>query len=769
MHTEDSPPTFWTSLLHDVASLLASTESAERRIDRVLTRMQEVLLFDRAALWEVSPIIDRPITIMPEPSSGQEHTALASRLADLARLLSGASLPGQPDARPDANTGVRPRQAYLAVPLIGIGEIIGMLYIERFSGSFDETHLALLSGVAAQLGAYLTVLRAERALRESEKKFRKIYESGMFGIALLDAAGVVTEANEPALRMLGTTREELARGTGQGPHGAEALRISEARFARIISIAADAIITIDEQRRILLYNEGAQQIFGHARDDILGKPLDMLLPERFRAVHRRHIRSFAKAPAKSRLMGELNSPIFGLRKSGEEFPVEAAISKLESGGASFFTVVLRDITEQKRIEHEQRFLAEAGAILASTLDHEETLTSIATLAVREIADCCVVDVIDTMNDMDVMGEGTRVQRLEVAHADPAKAGLAKALQQTQFDGQRPYFARPVIETGQPLLMTKIPAGYLEAMAQSAEHLAALRELSPQSFMALPLLAQGRCLGALIFVSTRPSRRYGPQDLPLAEKLARRAALAVNSARLYRTARQAIRARDEVLGIVAHDLRNPLSTIKLSAALLQDQLAQDGMQAQHKAIDAILRASRRADRLIQDLVDMTKLEARQLVLAPARVSAAQLVGEGIAGQRALAVRASVELRADLPQEDPIIWADGERLLQVLENLIGNALKFTPPGGRITLGVEPGEGEALFRVEDTGCGIPPEHLSRIFDRFWQAQQADSHGAGLGLTICKGIVEAHGGRIRAESTIGSGTTILFTIPMAPPLPGV
>lgn len=751
MHTDNSPPTFWTSLLHDVAGLLASTESAERRIDRVLMQMRRVLPFDRVALWEVTPVLDRPITVMPE-ISGQERTALATRLADLFRLLSEVSPPGQPGGSP-------PMQAHLAVPLIGVGEIIGVLYVERLAGSFDETHLALLSGVAAQIGAYLTVIRADRALRESEQKFRRIYESGMFGIAFLDAAGTVTEANDPALRMLGTSREALAQGSGKSPHGAEALRISEARFAGIIAVAADAIITVDEKQRILLYNEGAQKAFGFARDEVLGKPLEMLMPERFRPRHHEHIQRFAAGPVKSRLMGESSPPIFGLRKNGEEFPAEAAISKLESGGASFFTVVLRDITERKRVENEQRFLAEVGAILASTLDHEETLTSIATLAVREMADCCIVDI------MDIMDEGTRIRRLEVVHADPAKAGLAKVLEQMPIDRQRPYFARSAVETGQSLLMTDVPADYLESLAQSPEHLAALRALGPKSFMALPLLAHGRCLGSIVLISTRPSRRYGPRDLCLADELARRAALAVNSAWLYRAARQAIQARNQVLGIVAHDLRNPLNTIKLAAGLLRDLLAPDGTKAQHNAIDVILRASKRADRLIQDLVDVTRLEAGQLVLTPAKLSAAQLAREGIDSQRALAAAASVALRADLPQEDPTIWADGERLLQVLENLIGNAVKFTPPGGRITVGVEPREGAALFRVEDTGRGISPEHLPRVFDRFWQAQKTDSRGAGLGLTICKGIVEAHGGRIWAESTPGSGTTVFFTIPLAPP----
>ncbi len=161
----------------------------------------------------------------------------------------------------------------------------------------------------------------------------------------------------------------------------EDLRLSEARSSGILSISADAIISIDEEQRIVLFNDGAEKIFGYSKAEAIGASLDTLIAERFRAIHREHVARFRAGPATARRMGERETPIFGLRKNGEEFPADAAISKLAVNGKSILTVALRDITDQKLVENEQRFLAEVGAILTSTLNYEETLSNIADLAV----------------------------------------------------------------------------------------------------------------------------------------------------------------------------------------------------------------------------------------------------------------------------------------------------------------------------------------------------------------------------------------------------
>ena len=219
--------------------------------------------------------------------------------------------------------------------------------------------------------------------------------------------------------------------------------------------------------------------------------------------------------------------------------------------------------------------------------------------------------------------------------------------------------------------------------------------------------------------------------------------------------------------MAHDLRNPLSTILMQASALKRHGPEPERRSQ-KPAEVIQRAAKRMNRLIQDLLDVALMEAGQLTIERARLSARELIVEAVDMQRPLASSSSLELRVEVDPDVPDVWGDRDRLLQVFENLIGNAIKFTKAGGRITVGAASRDHEVVFWVADTGSGIAPENLPRVFDRFWQATRAGRHGAGLGLPITKGIVEAHGGRIWVESTPARGTTFSFTIPQATPEQG-
>jgi PAS domain S-box-containing protein len=535
----------------------------------------------------------------------------------------------------------------------------------------------------------------------------------------------------------------------------EALRLSEAKFSGIVSISADAIISIDGDQRITIFNDGAEKIFGYSKAEAVGASLDMLIPERLREIHRQHVSEFAAGGDAARAMeGHLNT-IVGLRKNGEEFPAEAALSRLEVGDNTLLTVALRDVTERKRFEREQQFLAEAGAVLGASLDYEQTLTAIAHLVVRDFADWCVVE---------VMEDQGQLRRLKVVSADPTNAALCAQLEQLPFVRERPHPIRVAIDTKQPVLIERVTPELITSSAQGPEHLRILRAANPVSVMVLPLMSHGELVGTLAIASSTPSRIYGQADLRLAEALADRAAVAIENARLYRASVQAAELREQVLGVVAHDLRNPLGTILMQASAIQrrERDPERGSQIQ-RASEIILRSGRRMDRLIQDLLDVARMEAGQLPLERARLASANLVVEAVEAQRPLAASSSLELKLDVPSDLPEVWGDRDRLLQVFENLIGNAVKFTKAGGRITVGAASREHDVVFWVADTGSGIAAESLPRIFDRFWQASKAGHHGAGLGLPIAKGIVDAHRGRVWVESTPGQGSTFFVSIPRA------
>ena len=257
-------------------------------------------------------------------------------------------------------------------------------------------------------------------------------------------------------------------------------------------------------------------------------------------------------------------------------------------------------------------------------------------------------------------------------------------------------------------MREVAPEVIAAWAQNDEQLRALRAAGPTSVIAVPLQAHDALLGVLTLISTA-ARRFEPADLRLAEELARRIALSIENARLYLAARRAIRERDDVLGIVAHDLRNPLEQHPDAGQGARDAGAASRRRpAPASPAGAIERAATRMNRLIQDLLDVTRLEAGQLAIEPARVATSQVVADALEAQRPLAAAASCALRGELGHDLPDVWADRDRLLQVFENLIGNALKFTDAGGQVTVGATPRDGEVLFWVADTGCGMTPEEV-------------------------------------------------------------
>jgi PAS domain S-box-containing protein len=552
----------------------------------------------------------------------------------------------------------------------------------------------------------------------------------------LSAWADTSTAGEPALVVMTGAPRLVIRG-------------ARIQYEELVSLALDAIVAIDAEQQIVMFNRGAERIFGWSAAEALGQTIDILIPSPSRGRHRAAIAAFARSPESTRPMAR--RPIIGVRKNGEEFPAEVNIYKVDLAGTTLLAAVLRDIGARKRQESQLTFLAHASQTLASSLDYDETLGRVARLAVPLLADCCAVDLL----------EESGVRRLKVVHVDPNMAWLATALEAMQIREPVMHPILQALEERRPVLIREVPAGYLERVAQDAEHLRLLGELAPVSWMSVPLIARDRVLGALSFWSVRPERVYGQEDLQLAEELARRAAVAIDNSQLYALAQRAIRARDEVLGVVAHDLRNPLNVIELSSMVMLRKL-EDDREKLHSLVQMIRQAAGRARRLIEDLLDMARIEGGLLAVERTRCQPDDLLDAALDMMRPGAEQACIELTGGAQPGMSEIEADRDRILQVFSNLVGNAIKFTPAGGRVGMTVTRSGKDVCFSVSDTGPGIPADHLPHLFDRFWQAEPRDRRGAGLGLAIAKTIVEAHGGRLWAESTPGQGSTFFFTVPM-------
>lgn len=654
-------------------------------------------------------------------------------------------------------TGDTPRQTewlHEAARLLEVRQAILPRVLERASGPRGESPLGdSLSRVSARLNAVLDSVEAHEDAGLASRLTDRTFSARMTALATLALMAIGAGIGLVAHRSIRRDMERRAAAE-------EALRASEAKFAGILAIAAEAIITVDEQQRIVHFNQGAAEIFRYDPATMIGKPLETLLPLGARGVHAREVAAFGASSESARRMGKRRA-IAGRRSNGDEFPAEASISKLKSDGHYLYTVVLRDVSERRRLEERQRFLAEASAALATSLDVQTTLDAIVRLTVPAIAEGCVLELWPPEGDDDdgstVVAAGESAEQRETLRRRYL-AGRYEPGASVVTTVRRTGRARRVsLDAGEP------PEGSVELSRM-------LRDVGATAALVMPVKARGSVLGALTLVSWH--RDFDEFDTELAGEFARRAALALDNARLYDASRRASRARDEVLSVVSHDLRNPLSGISMCASVLLDPEPAPPESVRSMA-EVIRESAQWMGRIIQDLLDVSRIEAGRLALERAPVAASSIL-EAIQDLMRLQVEnAGVQLVVEQSNGLPDLDADRERVLQVLMNLLGNAVKFTPAGGSIGVDAalvreasptadEPSpQSYVRFRVRDTGVGISELNLPHVFDRFWQVHATGRAGAGLGLAIAKGIVEAHGGMIWAESNLGAGTTFAFTIP--------
>jgi PAS domain S-box-containing protein len=417
-----------------------------------------------------------------------------------------------------------------------------------------------------------------------------------------------------------------------------------------------------------------------------------------------------------------------------------------------------DVTERKRTEESQRFLARASALLDSTLDVGVTATNLARVCVPAMADFCVLDVVE---------ESGEVRRTAVAHARSARERMlnpGSCIPAGTYDPGHPILA--VVESGEPALCTECDAAALAALDRALGGEGSARRLGVHSYMVVPIRAYERLVAVMLLGLSRTGRRYDPMDLIVAKDLALRAALALENARLYETAQHALRARQEVLGVVSHDLRGPLSTLVTTAVLLSET-SRERREETRKWLDVIRRAADQMNQLIGDLLDVSQIEAGRFAVELAPRSLQALLAQTCEQWGAQAQAGGLRLECDVEPDLPPVECDVRQLSRVLANLLGNALKFTPQGGVVSLHAAAAGTEVRVSVADTGPGLAPDQIDRVFDRFWKARDVDRRGAGLGLAIARGIVEAHHGRIGVDSVEGQGSTFWFALPVRGSVP--
>ncbi|HYJ11364.1 MAG TPA: ATP-binding protein, partial [Polyangiaceae bacterium] len=468
-----------------------------------------------------------------------------------------------------------------------------------------------------------------------------------------------------------------------------------------------------------------------------------------------------KVLASGGVVGLANHTVL-IARDGRETPIDDSGAPIrgENGTVEGVVLVFRDVTERKREEARRVFLAEATSALSESLDYERTVAQVARLAVPALADWCAVDLV-------VDGQ-TAPRRIAVAHIDPSKIELAKELNlkyPPQPDAQAG--VPNVVRTGRSELYTQVPDELLVASCVDAEHLRMARELRLRSAMVVPLPVGSRVLGAMSFVFAESNRVYDESDLAIAEDLARRCANAIENARLYRSEREARqnadvanRAKDEFLAVVSHELRTPLNAIMGWSKMLANPEFDE--RRKQTAVETIGRNAVAMAQLIEDLLDTSRVISGKMSLQLQKVDISRVIAAALDSVGPAAAGKGIELAAELEHETPAIVGDPTRLQQIIWNVLSNAIKFSPKGGRVAIRLTTSATSIQISVSDQGKGIAAEFLPFVFDAFRQQDASASRvhgGLGLGLAISKQLVELHGGRIEAHSE-GDGQGAVFTI---------
>ncbi len=421
-----------------------------------------------------------------------------------------------------------------------------------------------------------------------------------------------------------------------------------------------------------------------------------------------------------------------------------------------------DIDDQKRAETSLRVLAEAGDVLASPFDANATMQRVANQLVPALADFSTIFLRD--------GETTKLMAL--AHIDPQKLPLLRRVcEDYPLPDNLPHGYPEVIRSGAPALLADV-SPVLDSIAHDREHRALLRELGSLSSIVVPLTVAGRTFGALTLATAESGRRYTSDDLRLAEEIGRRVALALDSARLFeltqqerRRAEEANRVKDEFLGVASHELRTPLNAILGWARMLRGGLSEEKRE---RALEVIERNANVQVQLVDDILDVSRIITGKLRLDVAPLEVGPIAEAAADVVRPAADAKGVRLQLLLDRRAGLVHGDGGRLQQIIWNLLANAVKFTPKGGRVHLRLAREESHIAIAVSDSGQGIDRRFLPHVFDPFRQADGSStrSHGGlGLGLAIVKHLVELHGGSIEAHSEgVGTGATFTVRIPVSP-----
>ncbi len=497
---------------------------------------------------------------------------------------------------------------------------------------------------------------------------------------------------------------------------------SEQKFRGLIETARDAIVVLNQLGKIIFVNHQVERWFGYLKKELIGHELNVLVPP--------------------------GNDLVGKRKDGSTFPVELSFSPSESDEGRLITTVIRNISDTKKREVQTALVAKLGQRLTETLDFDVIINDSADMLVPEFADYCVIRIADNKG---------RLYSKKVAHKDHnmveryemfvQKLERSKVIQNALGE---------LIRNGKTII--SVPESSFRCDVDP-ELRRITNDIGIHSYIVVPLIPRNTVSGTLSFVMTDPHRGFQKEDIQFFEDIGHRIALSMENAKLYKDATQAIKTREEILSVVSHDLKSPLAAIKMRLEVMR----RARVLTEEKLLEHTEKISKTLDHmqsLISDILDFAKLESGTFSLDRCDHTLKEVVMPLVEIIEPQAHAKNIKFQVNIFDGEHTVNCDVMRIRQVLSNLLSNAIKFTQVGGTINLVVTKTNDKIQFCVTDTGWGIASENIDKVFERFWQSTTTKKMGSGLGLSICKAIVEAHGGKIWVESELQVGSKFYFSI---------
>ena len=531
-------------------------------------------------------------------------------------------------------------------------------------------------------------------------------------------------------------------------HAENALRRRQREFSTLVENLPDIIARFDRELRHQFVSPAVERVTGRPHAYFLGKTIaDLGMPPEISNMWNAHLAQCFEQDAEATFEFSMHT------SSGNRYYRASVVPEHgETGSVETVLVIARDITAQKRSENNLRFLDLVSTTLGATLDYEETVQQVAQLAVTKLGDHCIVH----LRAADGSLQRSAEQRGEVSNDHEWLDDYIASKSEAAFG------PAAVMRTGKSELIADT------ATFRSPDEdvpLAMLHAAGVRSMLTVPMKIGTRLLGTISFATTVSERHFDATDLLLAEEVAHRAATAIDNARLYHTAYEAVRERDAFLSIAAHEVKNPLTTVLGHAQLIERR---DTMQVQDKErdrhdIQMILDQTRRATTLLNDMTDASLFETGKHSFFYEPIDLRSLLLRVITKLRSVWPAFNFEISAS--NEPLIVSGDGARLEQVFHNLISNAVKYSPDGDTVKINITTSNRMACVAIHDQGIGIPDAAIPRLFKRFFRVrneQTEDIPGSGLGLYVVKEIVAQHGGTIEVESVEGQGSTFSVELPL-------